>query len=131
MIEHHKFPAGLHLLSRWQSGDPDAKDDLRAIFDAAIAGRYDVDFAVPAPTNVVHVSGSVHMIALSILYDLYGIESAEYYKTDPERYVRANLMVSRQGLSRCPRVHWHRTPRQGETPVSAMARARSPLTGPH
>ena len=35
------------------------------------------------------------MIALSILYDLYGIESAEYYKTDPERYVRANLMVSR------------------------------------
>ncbi len=35
------------------------------------------------------------MIALSILHDLYGIEAAEYYKTDPERYVRANLMVSR------------------------------------
>ena len=35
------------------------------------------------------------MIALGILHDLYGIESAEYYKTDPERYARANLMVSR------------------------------------
>jgi len=35
------------------------------------------------------------MLALSILHDLYGIQSAEYYKTDPWRYVRANLAVSR------------------------------------
>ena len=35
------------------------------------------------------------MLALSILYDLYGIESAEYYKTNPERYARANLVASR------------------------------------
>jgi hypothetical protein len=35
------------------------------------------------------------MLALSILYELYGIESAEYYKTNPERYVRANLLASR------------------------------------
>ncbi|MFB3078636.1 MAG: uroporphyrinogen decarboxylase family protein, partial [Lysobacterales bacterium] len=95
MIEPPKFPAGLHLLSRWQSGDPDAKNDLNTIFDAAIAGHYDADFAVPAPADTVHVSASVHMIALGILHDLYGIESAEYYKTDPERYARANLMVSR------------------------------------
>ena len=95
LIEPPKFPAGLHLLSRWQSGDPDAKNDLNTIFDAAIAGHYDADFAVPAPADTVHVSASVHMIALSILHDLYGIESAEYYKTDPERYARANLMVSR------------------------------------
>ena len=95
LIEPPKFPAGLHLLSRWQSGDPDAKNDLNTIFDAAIAGHYDADFAVPAPADTVHVSASVHMIALGILHDLYGIESAEYYKTDPERYVRANLMVSR------------------------------------
>jgi hypothetical protein len=95
LIEPPKFPAGLHLLSRWQSGDPDAKNDLNSIFDAAIAGHYDADFAVPAPADTVHVSASVHMIALGILHDLYGIESAEYYKTDPERYARANLMVSR------------------------------------
>jgi hypothetical protein len=95
LIEPPKFPAGLHLLSRWQSGDPDAKNDLNTIFDAAIAGHYDADFAVPAPADTVHVSASVHMIALGILHDLYGIESAEYYKTDPERYARANLMVSR------------------------------------
>lgn len=95
LIEPPKFPAGLHLLSRWQSGDSDAKNDLNTIFDAAIAGHYDADFAVPAPADTVHVSASVHMIALGILHDLYGIESAEYYKTDPERYARANLMVSR------------------------------------
>ena len=68
---------------------------MRAIFDAAIAGDFDANFAVPAPTNAVHVSASVHMLALSILHELYGIESAEYYKTNPERYVRANLFASR------------------------------------
>ncbi len=94
MSEYLKFPAGLHLLSRWQAGDADAKQQLRTIFDAAISGHYDAAFAVPAPTNTVHVSGSVHMLALGILHGLYGIESAEYYKTDPERYARANLMVS-------------------------------------
>ncbi|MCH8069418.1 MAG: hypothetical protein IID16_09165, partial [Candidatus Marinimicrobia bacterium] len=26
--------------------------------------------------------------------------------------------IFREGLSRCPRFHWHRAPRQGETPVS-------------
>ncbi|MCZ6487551.1 MAG: hypothetical protein O6703_05175 [Gammaproteobacteria bacterium] len=82
-------------MSRWQSGDAEAEQDMRAIFDAAIAGDFDANFAVPAPTNAVHVSASVHMLALSILHELYGIESAEYYKTNPERYVRANLIASR------------------------------------
>ena len=94
MTEYLKFPAGVHLLSRWQSGDAEAKQALRSIFDAAISGHYDAEFAVPAPTNSVHVSGSIHMLGLGILHDLYGIEAAEYYKTDPERYARTNLMVS-------------------------------------
>ena len=89
------FPEGLHLLSRWQSGDAEAKQDMRAIFDAAIAGEFDANFAIPAQTHAVHVSGSVHMLVLSILHDLYGIDSAEYYKKDPERYARTNLITSR------------------------------------
>ena len=78
------FPEGLHLLKRWQSGDAEAKQDMCTIFDAAIAGEFDANFAIPAPANAVHVSASVHMLALSILHDLYGIESAEYYKINPE-----------------------------------------------
>jgi hypothetical protein len=94
MSEYFKFPAGLHLLKRWQSGDVEAKQELRSIFDAAMAGEYDAEYAVPAPTDAVHVSASVHMLPLGILHDLYGVESAEYYKTDPERYARLNLLVS-------------------------------------
>ena len=94
MSEYFKFPAGLHLLKRWQSGDVEAKQELRNIFDAAMAGEYDAEYAVPAPTDAVHVSASVHMLPLGILHDLYGVESAEYYKTDPERYARLNLLVS-------------------------------------
>lgn len=94
MKDYFKFPAGLHLLKRWQSGDAKAKQELRSIFDAAMAGDYDALYCTPTPTDSVHVSASVHMLPLSILHDLYGIESAEYYKTGPERYARANLLVS-------------------------------------
>lgn len=95
MIDLPKFPVGLHLLARWQSGDADAKQQLLAIFDATISGQCDAIFSEPAPTDTVHVSGSVHMLALTILNDLYGFDSAEYYKNDPDRYARANLMTSR------------------------------------
>ena len=95
MTDYLRFPEGLRLLSRWQAGDFKARQQLQTIFDAAIAGEYDDNFSVPAPADNVHVTGSVHMIALGILHDLYGINSADYYKTDPERYVRANMIVSR------------------------------------
>ena len=94
-IEDYPYPSGLHLLSRWQADEPDAKRELTAIFDAAIAGEFDANFAVPAPANEIHVTASVHMLALTILFDLYGIESEDYYKTEPERYVRANLTAAR------------------------------------
>jgi len=94
-IEDYPFPTGLHLLARWQSGDAGAKREMTEIFDAAIAGDFDANFAVPTPSNEIHATASVHMLALAILHDLYGIESAEYYKTDPWRYVRANLVASR------------------------------------
>ena len=35
------------------------------------------------------------MLGLSVLHDLYGIESWDYYNNDPYRYVRTNLAVSR------------------------------------
>ena len=94
-IEDYSYPAGLDLLSRWQAGHADAKREMTDIFDAAIAGTFDANFAVPAPANEVHATASVHMLALAILFDLYGIRSEQYYKTDPYRYVRANLTVAR------------------------------------
>ncbi len=93
-IEDYPFPTGLHLLSRWQSGDAGAKREMAEFFDAAVAGAFDENFAVPAPADEVHATASVHMLALAVLHDLYGIESREYYNTDPYRYVRANLAVS-------------------------------------
>jgi len=94
-IEDYRYPSGLHLLARWQAGDTDAKREMIEIFDAAIVGEFDANFAVPAPANEIHATASVHMLALALLFDLYGIESEDYYKTDPYRYVRANLTVGR------------------------------------
>ena len=94
MNNYFEFPSGLHLLKRWQAGEEKAKQELRDLFDAAMEGKYDALYSVPAPTDSVHVSASVHMLPLGILHDLYGIQSAQYYKTDPERYARVNLLVS-------------------------------------
>ena len=94
-IEDYSYPIGLHLLKRWQSGDAGAKNEMLELIDAAIAGEFDVYLGTPAPVDEIHATASVHMLALSILYDLYGVESEEYYKTDPWRYVRTNLAVCR------------------------------------
>ncbi len=100
-LKEYPFPLGLHLLQRWQAGDPLAKDEMTKVFDAAIAGIYDENFKLQAPVNRVHSTASVHMLTLSILNDLYGIETREYYHEDPYRYVRANLAISRlMGISK-------------------------------
>ena len=106
MNQEFTFPDGLHLLAKWQSGDPEARTRLMALFDAALTGDLDTTFATPVPQGRVHTTGSVHMIALAILHDLYGVESRSYYNTDPERYVRANLTVGRLlGLDK-PYMTW-------------------------
>jgi len=74
-IEDYSFPDGLHLLTCWQAGDGDAKKEMTDIFDAAIAGDFDENFSVLAPPDRVNSTASVHMLALSVLNDLYGIES--------------------------------------------------------
>ena len=94
-IEDYPFPTGLHLLTQWQSGDEAARKEMTAFFDDAIAGCFDADFSVLAPPDRVHSTASVHMLGLTILHDLYNIESWAYYNTDPYRYVRTNLAVSR------------------------------------
>ncbi len=94
-IEDYAFPAGLRLLGRWQAGEARARRELRAVFDAALAGAFDDNFALLAPPDRVHATASVHMLALQILFDLYGIISRAYYKGDPWRYVRANLTTGR------------------------------------
>ena len=95
MIEDYAFPKGLHLLKRRQAGDPKAKDEMTRVFDVAIAGEFDDNFSILAPPDRVHSTASVHMLGLAVLNDLYGTESWEYYNTDPYRYVRTNLAVSR------------------------------------
>ena len=94
-IEQYPFPNGLHLLKRWQAGDADAKDEMTAVFDAAIAGEFDSNYSILTSANRIHSTASVHMLGLAILFDLYGIESWAYYNVDPYRYVRTNLAVSR------------------------------------
>ena len=94
-IENYTFPSGLHLLGRWQAGDPDARKEMTQVFDAAIAGDFDENLTLLAPPDRVHSTASVHMLGLAVLHDLYGIESWAYYNTDPYRYVRTNLAVSR------------------------------------
>ena len=94
-IEQYPFPNGLDLLKRWQAGDADAKDEMTAVFDAAIAGEFDSNYSILTSANRIHSTASVHMLGLAILFDLYGIESWAYYNLDPYRYVRTNLAVSR------------------------------------
>lgn len=94
-FEELNFPAGIHLLARWQANDAQASERLKDIFDATIKGQYDEIFKRPARQDAVHVSGSVDLMTLSMMHHLYGLTSAEFYKGDPERYVRSVLMSLR------------------------------------
>ncbi len=95
MIKELEVTEGCNLLSRWQAGDPKALERLREIFDATIAGEYDAVFAEPTPQDAVNVGGSLNLMTLTIMNDLYGYESAEFYKGDADRYVRTTLLSRR------------------------------------
>lgn len=94
-FEELKFPAGIHLLARWQANDPQAIERLKDIFDDTIKGQYDEIFKHSAPQDAAHVSGPVDLMALTIMYRLYGLTSAEFYKQGPERFVRCSLMAQK------------------------------------
>jgi len=83
------FPTGLRLLDGWQAGNQTDRDQLRQLFNAGLSGVFDESFKVPAPADSVHVSGSIDLLTLGVLFDLYGLTAADLYKGDPQRYVRA------------------------------------------
>ena len=86
------FPEGLRLLARWQAGDAEARERLTEIFDAGLSGQLDEVFSRPAPQDAVNVCGSIDLLTLGIIFDLYGVTAEEFYKGDPERYVRAVML---------------------------------------
>lgn len=95
MIEEFDVSKGCQLLSRWQAKDQTALARLKEIFDAAIAGEFDAEFSRPTEKNAVNIGGSLNLMTLTIMNDLYGYESAEFYKGDAQRYVRTTLMSRR------------------------------------
>jgi len=101
-----QFSAGSSLLTRWQAGDDAAQNELRVLFDAVIEGQYDAVFQEPAPTDSVCVTTSLHMTTLTLLNQLYGLTSADFYKGDPQRYVRTTLMTQRLLGIRRLTLHW-------------------------
>jgi hypothetical protein len=94
-FEELNFPAGIHLLARWQANDPQAIERLKDIFDATIEGRYDEIFKTPAPQDWIPAAGPVDLMTLTIMYRLYGLTAAEFYKQGPERFVRTSLMTQK------------------------------------
>ena len=89
------FAEGSNLLANWQAGDNDAQKKLRDLFDTVIEGQFDFVFRELAPTDSVCVTTSLHLMTLTILNQLYGLNSSEFYKSDPQRYVRTTLMTQR------------------------------------
>jgi len=86
------FPTGLRLLARWQADDPQAREQLKDVFDAGLSGQFDEAFNKPAPEDTVHACGSIDLMTLGLIFDLYGVTAEEFYKGDPERYVRAVML---------------------------------------
>ena len=95
LTDDKKFAEGSNLLANWQAGDNDAQKKLRDLFDTVIEGKFDFVFRELAPADSVCVTTSLHLMTLTILNQLYGLNSSEFYKSDPQRYVRTTLMTQR------------------------------------
>ena len=88
-------PAGIALLVQWQAGDDTAQKKLLTLFDAVMEGEFDAVFQESAKSDTVCVTTSLHLMTLTMLNQLYGLNSKEFYKGDPQRYVRTTLMTQR------------------------------------
>ena len=89
------FPNGIDLLKSWQSGSPDRRAELTDFLSQTIDGAFDANFAIHGPKDAVHVGGSINLLTLTIMNDLFGDTSDVFYKADPGRYVRTTLMTRR------------------------------------
>ncbi len=95
-MEYNKeklFTDGVKLLTKWQTGDEAATINLKSLFDAVIEGKYDFLFREHVSTDIVNIRTSLHMTTLTLLNKLYGINSKDFYKGDPIRYVRTTLIT--------------------------------------
>ena len=100
------FTEGAKLLTQWQSGNEAASLKLKTIFDDVIEGEYDSLFKEHASTDVVNIRTSLHMTTLTLLNQLYSINSNDFYKGDPKRYVRTTLMTQLLLGIRKLTLHW-------------------------
>jgi len=63
--------------------------------DAARDGALDDVLRADPDPDQVHVTTSSHLLTLAVMNRLSGMRSAEFYKGDPHRYVRLDLLVQR------------------------------------
>lgn len=86
---------GRALLSDHLNGDPDAGQQLGSLVEAACDGLLDDALRTDPDPEHVHVTTSAHLMTLAVVNRLSGMRSAEFYKSDPLRYVRLNLLIQR------------------------------------
>ncbi len=95
MIKELDFPGGIKLLKLWQTNDNVGVFRLKQILNETIKGQYDSLFSSPAPSNRVHVCGPVDLLTLTIMYQLFGIVTEQFYKQDAKGFVRTSLMIQK------------------------------------
>jgi hypothetical protein len=86
---------GRSLLARFLLGDGRPSTALLNVFEALDEGAFDDNLATTPNPEKVHVTTSCHLMALALRYRLEGMTAASFYKGDPLRYVRTNLLVQR------------------------------------
>ena len=86
---------GRHTLQSFLDGDQAAAEELRELFAALDTGALDQFLAARPDPDEVHVTTSCHLLVLALLNRLTGLEAEAFYKGDPLRYVRSNLLVQR------------------------------------
>ncbi len=91
---------GASIMRRFLNGESSANADLLSIINAATRGDFDDDYA-GNPDNAVKVTTSCHLMALAVVHKLTGMNASDFYKADPQRYVRLNCLIQRMlGIER-------------------------------
>lgn len=92
---------GRSILSRHLNGDRSVAPELGTFVEAACEGVLDDALRAEPDPDHVNVTTSAHLMTLAVMNRLSGMRSAAFYKGDPLRYVRLNLLVQRMlGIER-------------------------------